>query len=91
MHFFLVRQHTTDDSGIVMHCKSTHKPTGAGTSAARKHDVMVVLVKMSVSVPYTAEMRDEATRRELVDDIINLCKVGAQSHLTITGHTAEVS
>jgi len=23
MHFFLVQQHTTDDSGIVMHCKST--------------------------------------------------------------------
>lgn len=23
MHFFLVQQHTTDDSGIVMQCKST--------------------------------------------------------------------
>ena len=70
--------------------RDTHT-NGRGDSIARKNDVMVVMVTMAVEIPYTAGMRDYATRREVCDDIIELCKVGAQSHLTITGHVAKVS
>lgn len=53
-------------------------------------ETMTVKVTMFVKFPYTKGMKAYATRREICDDIINWCKVGAQAHLDAIGQNADI-